>query len=341
MRIARYGIWITAAVAAAWTGGCQQEPSSSTKAIDYYVNAQMHADKEDYETALAELRRAINADPSMSVAYTAAGDIYRKQGDYEMAKRNYESAVKANPYAFKPHYNLGVVYQALSEAAKTVDAVQEYLTKAVKVYLRALTIKSNDFDANLNLSVCYFELGKDNLAEQYCKTAIELDPRNAAARSNLGLIYDFQGQYSKAIAAYNDSLELDSHQPRILLNLGSTYMRQQRWARAIHAFELAAAEMPGDSAPFEQIGACRFQQNELDLSAQAYAKAVELNGKSAAAHRGLGIVLMTQFNQDRSKTDLRDKALEAWHRSLELRPTQDDLVKLIEKYQPKPKTPEL
>jgi hypothetical protein len=44
---------------------------------------------------------------------------------------------------------------------------------------------------------------------------------------------------------------------------------------------------------------------------------------------------MTQFLMDNTRTDLREKALGEWTRSLELEPNQPDLVRLIEKYSPR------
>lgn len=330
--------------------GCSISHPDPQPAIDHYVTGQMLYDKGDYAAALAELRKAIAADPNLSVAQSAAGDIYRKQGNYDMARHCYEQACAANPYAFRPHYNLGVVYQFLAEAATTAEQVQEQLTKAAKAYLRALTIKDNDFDTNLNLSACYFQMGKLDLATQYCNAAIEIDPKSAAAKSNLGIIYDQQQKYSDAIRLYNESLELDAHQPQILLNLGATYMRQSRWARAIHTFEVASREMPKDSAPYEQIAACHYYEAtsssqvsapDEDKAIASYQKALEMNPKSAPAYRGLGVVHMGRFLRDRSQTQLRDQALEFWHKSLELQSNQDDLAKLIEKYQPKSAVPNL
>jgi tetratricopeptide (TPR) repeat protein len=280
----------------------------------------------------------MRADPSLSVAHTAAGDIYRKRGDWEMARRAYEGACVANPYAFKPHYNLGVIYQSLAEADKKLESMKASLAKAVQAYIRAITIHGSDFDSNLNLSVCYYQLEKYDLSEQYCKTALELNPRSAAAYSNLGIIYDCQGRLYEAIGAYKSSLEIDTHQPRILLNLGSTYMRQGRLKQAVHTFELAGEELPNDPAPFEQIGACYFHMNQEDQALDAYRKAEAINTKSPGAHRGMGVIYMTQFLRDQAQSALRDKALEEWNTSLELQPNQPDLVKLVEKYRVKATT---
>jgi tetratricopeptide (TPR) repeat protein len=332
-RLSFVGIVCLALTAAGcWMGSMQQA------AIDHYVASQAMMNKGDYDAALAELKAATRADSSLSVAHAAAGDIYRKRGDWEMAKRSYQSACVANPYAFKPHYNLGVVFQQLAEADRKIESIRANLTQAVQAYIRAITIRGNDFDSNLNLSVCYYQLEKYDLAEQYCKAALELDPKSAPAYSNLGIIYDCQGRPYDAIGAYKSSLELDTHQPLILLNLGSTYMRQGRLKQAVHTFELASGELPNDPAPFEQIGTCYFHMNQEPQALEAYQKAAAISPKSPGAHRGMGVIYMTQFLRDQSQASLRDKALEEWNTSLDAQSNQPDLIKLVEKYRPKPAT---
>jgi hypothetical protein len=43
----------------------------------------------------------------------------------------------------------------------------------------------------------------------------------------------------------------------------------------------------------------------------------------------------------RDKSELREKALAAWHASLELNPNQKDIVALVRKYAVKPADPNL
>jgi hypothetical protein len=65
-----------------------------------------------------------------------------------------------------------------------------------------------------------------------------------------------------------------------------------------------------------------------------YDKALAINSRSATAHRGLGVAAMTVFVMDPNRTDARDRALSHWHQSLEIKPDQPDLVKLVDKYTP-------
>ena len=321
------------ALAACTLAGCQYRLSEY--GLHHYIAGKLAADRQDYRTALAELTKAVAIDPKLTAAYTATGDLYRKQGQYEKAAAAYERACALDAYAFRPHYNLGVTYQLLAQSAGGAGLFAEYIAKAVRVYLRAVTIRPHDFDANLNLSACYFQQGKYDLAEQYCRASMALSPDNPHARANLAVIYDAQNRPYDAIRAYRQSLERDAHQPSVLFQLGLTYMRVNRLRDALNAFELAARQDPRWPAPWVQIGTCRFYQKQYDAALAAYTKAIELDRNCDEGYRGLGVVYMTQYIQDPAKAALRDKALAAWNRSLELDPNQEDLRKLVAKYTPR------
>ena len=324
-------------LAGGWLAGCADDP----RALEHYVAGQLAVERQEFAAALAELKRALQINPKMTVAHSAIGDIHRRQGRYDLAATAYETACQTDPYAFRPHYNLGVTYQFLAGAAQTARAAADYLHKAIRIYLRAVTIRPADFDTNLNLSACYFQQGKYALAEGCCRAAIEADPRNPYAYSNLGIICDAQKRPYEAIRAFKESLELDVRQPKLLQNLGATYMHLGRLTDAVKAFRLSAEQDPAASAPWEQIGTCYYHQRKWPEAAAAYERAIQLGPGSAPAHRGLGVVHMTQFVMDRSRADLRDSALKSWSRSLQLRPDQPELVRLVQKYAAAAPAPQL
>ena len=336
----RMGISVLVAVFASACAGCI-EAIQQQAAIDHYVRGQLLADRGEHEAALEELALAIKDYPKLSTAHAATGDIHRRRGSYELARRSYERACDTNPYAFRPHYNLGVTYQLLAEASGGFPRVQDFLQKAVYVYLRAAELAPADFDTQLNISACYYQMGKYELAEQYCRAATKTNPRSAEAWCNLGTIYDSQNRLYEAIRAYKTSLELNVHQPQLLLNLGATYVRQGRIKSALGTYEHAANEDPNNAAPWRQIGTCYFQLKEFLKALEAYERAILLDPGNADAYRGTGVVYMTQYVMDRSKTALRDKGLAAWHASLEINPNQNDLRRLVEKYTPTVAKPQL
>ncbi len=324
---------------AAGVPGCRE--INRAAAVRHYEQGKLLADRREYDEALAELKRAIAADPDMSVAYAAVGDIQLKRGNLDDARGAYESACRTNPYAFRPHYNLGVTYQMLAEAARAADTFRKHMRRAVYTYVRAVTLEPSDFDTNLNLGACYFQLGKYELAEKYCRAAIRLRGDSPEAYNNLGIICDARNRLYEAIQAYKQSLELDTDQPQLLVNLGSTYLRQGRVRPALVSFRQAADRSPEWAAPWEQMGICHYHLEDLDAAEEAYRTALGLDPDSAVAHRGLGVVYMNRFIHDRTRGELRDKALAAWNASLEIDPHQDDLVRLVRKYSPKQEAPQL
>ena len=329
-------MFFLAAAAAGCEAGLHED-----RALRHYVRGKLLFDQNELDAALLELSEAVKSNPTLSVAHSAIGDVHRRRGSYDLACRSYETACGTNPYAFRPHYNLGVTFQLLAEATKTVEKFRNYIARAIRVYLRAITIQPRDFDTNLNLSACYFQLGKYDLAEQYCQNAVHLNPRSPHAYSNLGIIYDSQNRLWEAIKAYKDSLELDSNQPEILLNLGSTYMRQNRLNDALRIFKIASRRAPGRASPHEQMGVCHYHMGNYPKALECYEKAISLNPNSAVAYRGAGVVYITQYVMDRTRSDLRDRGLGAWLTSLELEPGQEDLERLVQKYQPKYRGPGL
>ena len=331
-------------LAALTLGGCDMGQAPDGPRIDHAAALEHYKQSQNLQgsAALKELYASVREDPNLDLAHVAIGDIHRRQGNNELAAKAYERACKINPYYFKPHYDLGVVYQSMAASAKTPQQLKDYLQLACRIYLRAVTLYANDYDANLNLSACYFELGKYSQAEQYCKAAIALDDSRFEAYSNLGIICDSQGRLNESIRAYLDALERNVHQHRIHMNLGSTYMRQERYKLAIASFAAAAKEDPTAAEPYEQTGSCHFIMNDLDQAQKAYEKAIALNPRSAEGPRGLGLVLMVRFlDTGKKNADLRDQALECWYRSLEYKPNQPKLKELIDRYKPRYEPPKL
>ena len=314
---------------------------SEERAIEHYVQGELLLEDGETEAALEELAEAIRNDADLSIAHATIGDIHRRNGDYEYAGQAYERACQANPYAFHPHYHLGLTYQLLAELTEAFEKVEQYLRRAVEIYQRAVELRPEDFDTNLNLSVCHFGLGQVAEAEQYCRRAIELRPDSAAAHANLGIIEDQQGDLYEAIKAYKTSLELESHQPSLLVNLGSAYMRQNRLDPALRSFEEACREDPNYAPAWEKKGVCLFYMKQFDRALEAYETAIGLDSNSASVYRGVGVVHMTRYVMEGSDPTLRDKALEAWNASLEIKPDQEDLKRLVEKYTPRLEAPSL
>lgn len=118
----------------------------------------------------------------------------------------------------------------------------------------------------------------------------------------------------------------------VLVNLGTTYIKQNRMDAAIETFRRAAKVDPRLSAAHQWIGFCQYRSGRYDESLASYGKALQLDPKNAEAHAGRGIVFMAMYLRSSRQPELRDLALEHWHRSLELDSNQPRLQALLAKY---------
>ncbi|MFW6146187.1 MAG: tetratricopeptide repeat protein [Planctomycetota bacterium] len=301
-------------------------------ATDFYVQSQFHLDEDDEAAALAALLAAVEADPELSVAHAAIGDLYRRRGDYPMAVRAYEQAVEVNPWNFRNHYNCASLHQALASIEKAVQAVRRHLRRAVVLYERAVVLDRTDYDSHLNLGVCRFRLGEYNQAAEACQRAIELDETMPEAYTNLGVVYHQLGRNYDAIAMYNKSLERDGLQPLVLMNLGDSYIRVGKYSSAIRSYRQALELAPASPTALERLGFCHYFTGDYAKAREYYQVALTADERLAPAHRGLGIVSLTLYLKDRDADTLRREALGHLRTALELDPNQPRLDTLIAKY---------
>ncbi len=304
----------------------------------YYAKGQKFLQEGELDAAMEQLVKAIRTNPQYAEAYTAIGDIHRKNGNYDGAAKNYESACKINRFEFRPHYNLGVTYQAMGNLTRSNRRAREYQRKAVHVYIRAVALLPSSFDAQLNLGACYFQLGKHELAQQQTIKALKIRPYSPKANNNLAIMLEDRGESEKAILSYKTSLEADSKQPVTMLNLGSIYFRMGRFQSALATYRSATRLAPDMAEAYEQMGACLYRMKRPDDAQKAFVTAISKKPNSPGAHRGLGVACMSKYIADNSRVDMKNKALRAWDKSLKLQPNQRDLTSLMKRLGPVPLT---
>ena len=87
------------------------------------------------------------------------------------------------------------------------------------------------------------------------------------------------------------------------------------------------------STAYERLGYAMFKQRRFDGALVNFKKAVALDPEDSAALNGIGVCLMTLYIQDgRENTVQRDKAIDAWRRSIQIRPSQPRIIDLLSRY---------
>ena len=252
-----------------------------------------------YAAALEQFQQVIRLDPQRYQAYDFIARMYMAQEKREEAQQLLQQALAAHPDASALLARLGVL---LLDVGNPVQA-SEYLERTIRedpdhaeayyslgqAYLR--TGLSDRGHAVLN----YFELLQNNYRELLdLKTAIVLNPSDAAACFGLGKVYGRIGRYEAARQAYLAVLKIDPSHIDAQNNLGNIYLRQQRPHQAIQVFR---ALLQADSSyvrAYNNLGYAYLAINQPQRAIQTYKKAIAIDPQYAQAYSSLGALYMQQ-----------------------------------------------
>ena len=107
-------------------------------------------------------------------------------------------------------------------------------------------------------------------------TAIELNPKYAAAYVNRGDIYNTNGAVDLAIADYTQAIGLNHTDARTYLNLGFAFIKKGEADLAITNCAKAIELEPDESRAYFIRGNAYFSKGEIKQAIADYAKAIKL-----------------------------------------------------------------
>ena len=308
------------------TGGCAVVRNYRANVHVHRGDAMLAANRMD--DAYHEFEEAARLAPQKPEPHTRMGLIHKERGELDRAIRSFAEALRLDPTSFDDTFNLAQLYQ-----------MTQRIADAIRAYLYAIDLRPDDFDATLNLGVCYQQSGQLEQAVHQFEQAVKLEPQHPQGFVNLGVALDAQKRYYEAVRAYKEALERDEHQPLVLVNLARTYMHQDRLRMARSALEQAISLKPELAGAHEALGYCLFRLRDFDAAKEAYQRALLYDWRLPQAYAGLGSISMLRFVENKNSIEDRDKALEYWHRSLELNPDQPRLRQLIAAYRPERESP--
>lgn len=98
---------IAACTEAIWRGG--RDPG-----FDVYCNrGHAYLNNGDYESAIADLTKALQLNPECIEAYYNRGVAYNENGDFESAIADYTQAIRLDPEDSEAYFNRGIAYRQL------------------------------------------------------------------------------------------------------------------------------------------------------------------------------------------------------------------------------------
>ncbi len=310
---------------AIYLGGCGSAPASGPPsrvgAIDQYVQGVLAYNRGDTEKAIQDLQAAVQQHPDLIMAHSVLGDLYQSKRNYKDALQQYQSTIVLDPYGYKNYYNEGLMFQLL-------DRVKD----AVAAYLRALQLNPKDALSAQNLGVAYLRLDDLENAIKFCRLSVELNPQSGPGWSNLAVALETAKRYKEAEEAYRRALELDSTHIELAVSLANNLIVQQRFSEARSVMDQVVRI--NDTAPHrKRLGDTLFLEKRYPDALNEYARALKLDSHFTPALNETGWTLITEYNQSLGlEEDKRNGALDAWQKSLLIKPNQPRIAQLMKTY---------
>ena len=248
------------AIAADGNGACGLE----TPGFAYFGRGAAYAGMEEYEMALRDFDAAIKADPGNSQFYLHRARVCVILDRDEKALADYDSYVRLNPGAPEGYVRRGLALALL----KKDEAALKDLTRAIDLGTREV--------------------------EAYCVRA--------------GLL-TFAGKYEKAEADLDKAAKLAPDLPEIYFARGTLYGRQRRWEKALEAYDSLVELEPWNAKNYFERGCVLAAQRKFDGALADFNKAVKLSPDYAQAYCYRGILYRTRLRNKEALADF-DRALE-------------------------------
>jgi len=150
-----------------------------------------------------------------------------------------------------------------------------------------------------------------------------LDPRDAKAENNLGLILESEAQPDAAMNAYRKAIRWQEQSPHAseqpYLNLGSLLIEQSQVGEAIPLLQKAIELAPKDAICRLKLGTAYLRLGKLTDAQRDLEKAVQLAPDDPAAHYQLGKLYKEMKALDRAKVEF-DRTAELQSRAASPQP---------------------
>lgn len=155
--------------------------------------------KGEYQAALADLEKAVRAEPHNPYAHNALGAAYSQLGLLKPAVDSFNQAISLKPDYAAAYYNRGLAYLLAGENSRYRLAVEDF-TWAVEQE------PSDPVLYNFR-GKAYFKLFEFESALADYDRAIELNPGDPISYHGRGQVYNRRGEYNKAIRDFNEAIQ--------------------------------------------------------------------------------------------------------------------------------------
>ncbi len=183
---------------------------------------------------------------------------------------------------------------------------------AIAEWRKALTMNPGDAKASNNLGVLLMRTGALDEAVEHFRAALKAKPAYIEARNNVAAALVLQGNFAEAVEHLEAALELNPGSAQLHDNLGRALEGKGDLDGAIAHWRKAVAASPFFAEAHNDLGTGLFRKGRLDEAISHFRRAADINPAFAQARYNLGRAL--------AQNGRAEEALAQWRAVLDVVP---------------------
>jgi tetratricopeptide (TPR) repeat protein len=265
------------------------------------ANAYLKADS--VKEAEIQVIKAREINKSVPDAFIALGDIYFKQGVYELAQQNYEQALQLDSKMIDARIKLATSYYWLGQREFDTTLSSEYFARSLKEWNNVTKQDSTNARA-------FFEQGKIlyfskmfDLAARSLYKYVELRPQGSLGRWYLAQsLYEMSRCDSAAPHLKQCSQEIDSVKSKALLLLGRCYFDNKKYAESIEVYVELKKSGALQSDDQERLATAAWQIQDTVNAITYFKETIEMDQSKCKLMYRFGLILYKMKRYDEAIT---------------------------------------
>ncbi len=263
--------------------------------LRWFLNYQ----KNNYDEALADVRRGLQIEPNNFTMLIALGDISRTKKDYQTALAAYKKAAQINQtsgdilyFTAESAAGAGDAQEQGTAAAAAIKKGTKYVgeayylvgdslqksgktKEALEAYQQALASKDNIYNVYRAMADIYRNQSRYKEAIDISLKGLRFFPNDGNINTDLSWYYSLDNSHFKAIQAAQSAIGVLPEQSLAYTNLCRAYNDTKQFPLAINACNKALEISPNDGETNFYLGFAYASTNKPNEAAKYYQKAVK------------------------------------------------------------------
>ncbi len=283
----------------------------TTDALVYQAKALVHS--QNFRASEGALRRYVALHTDSNEALYLLGFVLHRENKASESLEIYTRAAALKTPTADDLKIVGLDYVLLNDYA---DAIK-WLEKAVE-------LDPKNKDAWYYLGRAYFTRSLLSESRRAFLAALDLDPHDARAENNLGLILESEAKPNEALEAYRKAIQWQEGSPhrseQPYLNLGNLLLELDRAGESIAPLEKAVELGPDNASCHLKLGTAYLRTNQLPGAQRELEKAEQLEPENAVIHYQLARFYKQIHQMNKAKIEFQ-RTEELQSRAAKTRPS--------------------